>query len=104
MPNGGKLRIDLRPVGAGVSLRIFDNGHGMPPAVLARCFEPQFTTKELGRGTGLGLSISKEIIEGAGGKIELHSAQGQGTTAVVRLPSSDGTRSRSADLVLAEAS
>ena len=55
-------------------------------AVLARCFEPLFTTKDSGKGTGLGLSISRDILSEAHGAIELHSAPGRGTTAVVTLP------------------
>jgi signal transduction histidine kinase len=58
----------------------------MTRAVLARCFEPLFTTKEPGRGTGLGLSISRDILRAAGGDLEMHSVAGRGTTAVVSLP------------------
>ena len=58
----------------------------MSREVLARCTEPLFTTKPPGQGTGLGLSICKEIIQASGGKLELHSTVGRGTTAVVVLP------------------
>lgn len=86
MPHGGSLRIEVCPAAGDVALRIHDSGQGMDRAVLARCFEPLFTTKDPGKGTGLGLSISRDILTEAGGAIELHSARGAGTTAVVTLP------------------
>ena len=67
-------------------------GRAMEPSVLRQCLEPLFTTKEQGRGTGLGLSISKDILSAAGGKIELHSAPGRGTTVVVSLPGAEAIR------------
>ena len=67
-----------------VHLTVSDNGAGMPPAVLSRVFEPFFTTK--GGGTGLGLSLTHQIIAEHGGRIDVHTAPGQGTTFVVRLP------------------
>ncbi len=86
MPSGGRLRIEVGSAGGQVALRVRDTGFGMDRAVLGRCFEPLFTTKEPGRGTGLGLSISRDIARGAGGNIEMHSAPGRGTTAIVTLP------------------
>lgn len=92
MPEGGTLRIEIRPAGHDVALRVHDTGIGMEPSVLRQCLEPLFTTKEQGRGTGLGLSISKDILSAAGGKIELHSAPGRGTTVVVSLPGVEASR------------
>ena len=86
MPRGGTLRIEVKPAGALVALRVHDIGVGMDRATLGRCFEPLFTTKAPGKGTGLGLSISRDIVRAAAGELELHSAPGQGTTAVVTLP------------------
>jgi signal transduction histidine kinase len=86
MPQGGALRIEVGAAAGQVALRVRDGGVGMDRGVLARAFEPLFTTKEPGRGTGLGLSISRDIVRAAGGEIELHSAPGRGTTAVVTLP------------------
>ncbi|HQQ76230.1 MAG TPA: ATP-binding protein [Thermoanaerobaculia bacterium] len=86
MPEGGALRIEVRPAGHGVALRVHDSGCGMDRTTLGRCFEPLFTTKAPGKGTGLGLSISRDILHEAGGELELHSAPGRGTTAVVSLP------------------
>jgi signal transduction histidine kinase len=82
----GCLTIDVRPAGTHVALRIHDTGCGMDRGTLARCFEPLFTTKAAGKGTGLGLSISRDIARAGGGDLELHSAPGRGTTAIVTLP------------------
>jgi PAS domain S-box-containing protein len=90
MPSGGTLRLEVRPAGSRVALRLHDTGHGMDRAVLARCFEPLFTTKDAGKGTGLGLSICRDILAAAGGEIEMHSAPGKGATAVVSLPVAAG--------------
>lgn len=91
MPDGGTLRIDVRGVGDRVALRVRDTGSGMTREALDRCFEPLFTTKAKGKGTGLGLSICKDVIEAAGGRIELHSTEDRGTVAVVTLPAALAT-------------
>ncbi|KAA0255871.1 MAG: hypothetical protein EDX89_03930 [Acidobacteria bacterium] len=89
LPRGGRLRVAVVAVRGRVVLRVEDTGSGMERSVLARCFEPLFTTKEPGKGTGLGLSIARDILRAAGGGIELHSAPGRGTTAVVTLPAAE---------------
>ena len=63
-----------------------DNGCGMPPDVQARATEPFFTTKDVGVGTGLGLSVCNNIVESLGGRLELDSEVGRGTTVSVHLP------------------
>jgi signal transduction histidine kinase len=88
MPDGGVLRVEVRPVKGQVVLRFHDSGHGMPLEVLEQCTDALFTTKEEGKGTGLGLSIAHDIAEAAGGSIELHSTVGHGTTAIITLPQS----------------
>jgi len=72
---GGQVRVDVS-----------DNGHGIPESILAKIFDPFFTTKEVGQGTGLGLSIAYKIVQEHGGRIEVKSTVGRGTTFSVFLP------------------
>jgi signal transduction histidine kinase len=66
-----------------VELTIADTGEGIAPDHLPKIFDPFFSTKE--GGTGLGLALTQQIIVEHGGKIEVRSAPGQGTTFVIRL-------------------
>lgn len=70
---------------------ISDNGSGMPEEVKTRIFEPFYSTKAPGKGTGLGMSIAAEIVQKHGGKIELESQVGEGTTFHIYLPVRDET-------------
>ncbi|HVY46536.1 MAG TPA: ATP-binding protein, partial [Minicystis sp.] len=67
-----------------VELNVTDNGPGISQKVLANLFMPFFTTKE--KGTGLGLAISQRIVQGAGGRIDVRSYEGKGSTFSVVLP------------------
>ena len=67
-----------------VEVRIRDNGPGIPAAVLARVFDPFYTTRT--QGTGLGLSICQSIVREHGGSISIESVVGQGTTVFIDLP------------------
>ena len=58
----------------------------MDPEVLARIFEPFFSTKGAGQGAGLGLSISRRIAAEHGGALEVSSSAGEGTTFTLTLP------------------
>ncbi|MCG5057639.1 MAG: ATP-binding protein [Limnoraphis sp. WC205] len=70
-----------------ISIRIADNGPGIPPAILDRIFETFFTTKSPEKGTGLGLSISHQIItEKHRGKLNVTSQVGRGTEFEILLP------------------
>ncbi|WP_368733464.1 sensor histidine kinase, partial [Serratia marcescens] len=60
---------DVLPVGDYTALRIADTGTGIPSEILAKIWEPFFTTKEVGKGTGLGLSTVYGIIKQSGGFI-----------------------------------
>ena len=67
-------------------VEISDSGRGIPAEIRDRIFDPFFTTKKIGEGTGLGLSISYGIIEKHGGRIEVSSEPGAGTTFRLTLP------------------
>ena len=69
-----------------VTIHVTDNGHGIPKENLAKLFQPFFTTKDVGSGTGLGLAISHGIIENHGGRIQVTSSVGEGSTFSVTLP------------------
>lgn len=69
-----------------VRIEVSDTGVGMTPEVMARIFEPLFTTKAAGTGMGLGLSMCQRIVVNAGGHIGVRSTPGIGTTFVVDLP------------------
>jgi PAS domain S-box-containing protein len=93
MPKGGTLTIatEIEPdlVGELVCVRISDTGLGMPERVLERAFDPFFTTKGIGEGTGLGLSQIHGFAAQAGGRAELASQEGAGTTVSILLPKSE---------------
>jgi two-component system NtrC family sensor kinase len=65
---------------------IADTGPGIPESMQKKIFDPFFTTKSTGKGTGLGLWISYNIIEKMGGKLSLHSREGQGAAFTITLP------------------
>jgi PAS domain S-box-containing protein len=72
-----------------VSIVVADTGQGIQPEIQSRIFEPLFTTKPVGAGTGLGLSICYGIVNGFGGRIEVESVPGQGSTFRVLLRASE---------------
>jgi signal transduction histidine kinase len=99
MPNGGSFEVDSEsihvarnpdgldlPSGAYVRIALVDNGVGMPPEILARVFEPLFTTRKPGEGTGLGLSQVYGFAQQSGGLATIESAVGRGTTVAIYLP------------------
>jgi len=105
MPNGGKLTIttdgvalDRAPAGAVdhpgageyVVLQVSDTGQGMAPEVLARAFEPFYTTKPIGQGTGLGLSMIYGFAKQVGGHLRITSEVGRGTTVWLYMPRARG--------------
>lgn len=84
----GRGVITIRTVQEGDLIRvaISDTGAGMPPEVANRVFDPFFTTRGVGKGTGLGLTMAYGIVERHGGRIELESEFGHGSTFTVILP------------------
>ncbi|MDQ3298924.1 MAG: ATP-binding protein [Myxococcota bacterium] len=103
MPNGGivELRVAAvdgeserqqhRSLGTGryIRIEVTDTGSGMAPDVIARIFEPYFSTKARGKGTGLGLATVHGIVQQAGGEIVIDSTIGAGTTFRIYLPSTE---------------
>ena len=99
MPGGGDLYVqtgnvvldsnDIASAGDYVKISITDTGVGMDEATRQRIFDPFFTTKEMGRGTGLGLASVYGIIKNHGGRINVESEKGHGTTFSIYLPASD---------------
>ncbi|WP_076997745.1 response regulator [Variovorax sp. KK3] len=100
MPEGGRLTIetanrwvdertaagrDLAP-GQYVSVSVSDTGVGMSPNVVARAFDPFYTTKPIGMGTGLGLSMVYGFAKQSGGQVRIYSEPGQGTMVSIYLP------------------
>nr|WP_318384202.1 ATP-binding protein [uncultured Enterobacter sp.] len=69
-----------------VALEVIDHGCGMSQAIRAQVFEPFFTTKQTGSGSGLGLSMVYGFVRQSGGRVEIDSAPGQGTTVRLHLP------------------
>jgi two-component system NtrC family sensor kinase len=73
----------------GILISVSDNGCGMSHKTAEKIFDPFFTTKPVGVGTGLGLSVSYGIVQAHGGRIEVDSKEGVGTTFTVLLPLPD---------------
>ena len=105
MPDGGVLSVTLKTVdldaetvaiipnckpGRHLKLSVEDTGHGIPPEIQDKIFEPYFTTKEEGRGTGLGLATTYSIIAASDGGITVSSELGNGTHFNVYLPVTEG--------------
>ena len=101
MPDGGQLTVEVTNCqldaayaatqtelvpGDYVAVSVSDSGIGIPPSVIARVFEPFYTTKPIGQGTGLGLSMVYGFVKQAGGHVRIYSEPGRGTTVTLYLP------------------
>jgi two-component system NtrC family sensor kinase len=83
---GGSIEVGMQASDDSIALIFRDNGCGIPTEQLDRIFDPFFTTKDVGQGTGLGLSVSYGIARNLGGRIEVDSTRGQGSSFTVILP------------------
>ena len=107
MEKGGILQVNLENVeldlkftslypditpGSYLKLTVSDTGQGMPGDVLARIFEPYFTTKEKGSGTGLGMAVVHGIVKSHNGIIKAESEQGKGSSFYIYLPIIDNKK------------
>ncbi|WP_292046918.1 MULTISPECIES: hybrid sensor histidine kinase/response regulator [unclassified Brevundimonas] len=107
MPDAGVIRIGasaakvkagdpLLAPGDYVKLYVSDTGEGMDPATLARAADPFFTTKGVGKGTGLGLSMIHGLMAQTGGRLQIDSQPGEGTTVTLWLRVAEGAEGLSA--------
>jgi two-component system, sensor histidine kinase RegB len=86
-PRDVAVEVRVRADDSGCRIEVRDEGSGMSPEVLARAGEPFFTTKPPGEGMGLGLFLARAVLERLGGRLELSSEPGSGTTTALVLPS-----------------
>jgi signal transduction histidine kinase len=86
MPRGGWLTIATKVESDQAVAEVSDTGTGIPQELLARIYDPFFTTKAIGQGTGLGLSIAYGIVREHGAEIQCESPAGQGTRFTLRFP------------------
>ena len=82
----GRIEVRSEVAGSEIRIRISDNGCGIPEGNLDRIFDPFFTTRQVGSGTGLGLTVCRDIVQAHGGRIEVESRVGAGTTFTLYLP------------------
>lgn len=109
MPDGGVVTIATLPLqlrednagelepGGYVMLEVRDEGVGMPPEVLERATEPFFTTKGVGQGTGLGLAMATGFLRQSGGRLDIESEAGRGTTVRMIFPTAHVTLAAAAE-------
>ncbi len=86
MPEGGTLTLRASRSDSRVLVQVRDTGIGIPPENMTRIFDPFFTTKDVGRGTGLGLAVCYGILSDHGGRLDVRSSVGTGTTFTITLP------------------
>ncbi len=86
MPDGGDLTFRAFAQPGRLIIEVSDTGFGIPPEDMSKIFEPFFTTKEVGKGTGLGLAVCYGIVSEHGGRLNVRSNIGKGTTFSIVLP------------------
>ncbi len=89
MPEGGTLTLRAIRSDSRVLVQVRDTGIGIAPENMTKIFDPFFTTKDVGRGTGLGLAVCYGILSDHGGRLDVRSTVGVGTTFTITLPVAD---------------
>src|SRR6266850_1386376 len=89
MPEGGTLTLRAIRSDARILVQVKDTGIGIAPENMTKIFDPFFTTKDVGRGTGLGLAVCYGILSDHGGRLDVRSTVGVGTTFTITLPIAD---------------
>jgi signal transduction histidine kinase len=84
MPEGGTLTLRARGDHGKVMIEVADTGSGLTPEECEKIFTPYYTSKK--HGTGLGLAIVQSVVSDHGGRIQVQSQPGHGTTFVIELP------------------
>jgi signal transduction histidine kinase len=87
MPEGGTLRVKLARRGRRVEIAFTDTGEGMTEEVRRRATEPFYTSKA--KGSGLGLAVVRRVVDDLGGRLDIRSRPGEGTTVLLGLPLGD---------------
>ncbi len=90
-PGGGRIALEARRTGQGVCILVSDTGEGIPAEDLPYIFDrfwrgDQARSRGDGAGSGLGLAIARQLVEAHGGRIDVRSEPGEGTTFVINLP------------------
>lgn len=88
----GQIEIAVHPAAGGAQIAVQDDGPGVPESLQERVFEPFFSTKAPEAGSGLGLAVSRRLVEDAGGRLRLATAQGVGARFVLHLPALRATQ------------
>jgi two-component system NtrC family sensor kinase len=89
MPDGGTLTLRAIRSKSRILVQVIDTGIGIAPENMTRIFDPFFTTKDVGHGTGLGLAVCYGILSDHGGRLDVRSTLGKGTTFTITLPIAD---------------
>ncbi len=92
----GSITLTTQQDNRGICVTVADTGEGMAPDQMEKIFLPFYTTKEVDEGTGLGLSVSMSIIEAMGGRIEVQSLPGEGSSFTVVIPFRHGEEKKGA--------
>lgn len=80
------VTVSTKKLDGKVEVRVRDNGNGIPQKVMAKIFQPFFTTKPTGQGTGLGLSLSYDIVKAHGGELKVDTKEGEYAEFIILLP------------------